>query len=94
MQLHPYAQQVVVAYRDLVMLNDWNRSVVTTLTPPVLPQPITIQTTTNKRSTVNMGRVTSIQFVNAHDRGLVMAGYDDGVVSILPFYLTEVDKKH
>lgn len=84
-QLHPYSQQAVVAYRDLVMLNDFDKATVTTLTPPVLPQ-ATIQTTTNKRSTTNVGRVTSIQFINAHDRGMILSGYDDGVVSILVIF--------
>ena len=80
-QLHPYSQQIVVAYRDRVMLNDWNRSVITSLSPIQVQANQTIQTTTNKRGS-NAGRVTSVQFINAHDRGMVMAGYDDGVVRL------------
>lgn len=39
-------------------------------------------TITSKRMSVGPGRVSSIQFINAHDRGLVLAGYDDGAIRI------------
>lgn len=92
-KLHPYEQQIVVAYLDRIMLNDWNLNVATSLSPMQLNSPTlnhgnsaTIQTTTNSSKrvpvTASALRVTSIQFINAHDRGLIMAGYDDGSVRI------------
>jgi regulator-associated protein of mTOR len=96
-KLHPYEQQIAVAYLDRIMLKDWGLDVSTTLSPIQLSssnythQSATIQTTTNNISTgkkisvtspSTTIRVTSMQFINAHDRGHVMAGYDDGSVRI------------
>lgn len=93
-KLHPYEQQIVVAYLDRIMLNDWALNVTTSLSPLQLNSPTmsqhsaTIQTTTNSGKKVSVVapsttmRVSSIQFVNAHDRGLIMAGYDDGSIRI------------
>jgi regulator-associated protein of mTOR len=94
-KLHPYEQQIVVAYLDRIMLNDWALNITTSLSPlqlnssTVSHHSATIQTTTNsgKKMSVTSAsptslRVSSIQFVNAHDRGLILAGYDDGSVRI------------
>lgn len=94
-KLHPYEQQIVVAYLDRIMLNDWALNISTSLSPIQLNSSTfshhsaTIQTTTNigKKMLVaspaaSSLRVSSIQFVNAHDRGLILAGYDDGSVRI------------
>ncbi len=43
-KLHPYEQQIIVAYNDRVMLNDWNMNVVTSLTPQI-NSPTTVATT-------------------------------------------------
>lgn len=92
-KLHPYEQQIVVAYLDRIMLNDWGLNISTSMSPIQLNSSTyshhsaTIQTTTNisKKLSVTAPagssmRVSSIQFVNAHDRGLILAGYDDGSV--------------
>lgn len=94
-KLHPYEQQIVVAYLDRIMLYDWALNISTSLSPIQVSSSIlshhsaTIQTTTNsgKKMSVTSAptssmRVSSIQFINAHDRGLVLAGYDDGSVRI------------
>lgn len=94
-KLHPYEQQIVVAYLDRIMLNDWGLNYATSLSPMQLSSSTishhsaTIQTTTNSGKKLSVAspspsslRVSSIQFVNAHDRGLILAGYDDGSVRI------------
>lgn len=93
-KLHPYEQQIAVAYLDRITLNDWALNISTSLSPMLLSSSAvshhsaTIQTTTNvgKKMSVTSPpsslRVSSIQFVNAHDRGLILAGYDDGSVRI------------
>ena len=94
-KLHPYEQQIVVAYLDRIMMNDWALNISTSLSPIQLNsssfshQSATIQTTTNMSKKISVTaptasslRVSSIQFVNAHDRGLILAGYDDGSVRI------------
>lgn len=94
-KLHPYEQQIVVAYLDRIMLNDWALNISTSLSPLQLGSstfshhPATIQTTTNSGKKMSVTspptsslRVSSIQFINAHDRGLILAGYDDGSVRI------------
>lgn len=92
-KLHPYEQQIAVAYLDRIMLKDWGLDISTTLSPMQFSpnythHSATIQTTTNasrKTSVTSPSSsisVTSIQFINAHDRGHVMAGYDDGSIRI------------
>lgn len=94
-RLHPYEQQIAVAYLDRIMLNDWALNVTTSLSPIQLSpstfsqHSATIQTTTNSGKKMSVTspmpstlRVSSIQFINAHDRGLILAGYDDGSVRI------------
>lgn len=94
-KLHPYEQQVVVAYLDRIMLHDWALNVSTSLSPMPLAtsnfhhHSATIQTTTNSGKKMSVTspppsslRVSSVQFVNAHDRSLILAGYDDGSVRI------------
>lgn len=94
-KLHPYEQQIVVTYLDRITLNDWGLNISTSLSPVQLTSSTyshhsaTIQTTTNSGKKLSVAspspssmRVSSIQFVNAHDRGLILAGYDDGSVRI------------
>lgn len=94
-KLHPFEPLIAVTYLDRIMLKDWDTSNSNLLSPVLLNPPhitnhaATIQTTTNsakKMSSIvpptSSLRVSSIQFVNAHDRGLVMAGYDDGSVRL------------
>lgn len=90
-KLHPYEQQIVVAYLDRIMLNDWGLNVSASLSPLNLSSSTlshhsaTIQSTTSARNSTSGPstlRVSSIQFVNAHDRGLILAGYDDGSVRV------------
>lgn len=95
-RLHPYEQQIAVAYLDRIMLKDWVSDVSTTLSPMqsnstnnYTHHSATIQTTTNMGKKISVTssptssiRVTSINFINSHDRGHVMAGYDDGSIRI------------
>lgn len=92
-KLHPYEQQIAVAYLDRIMLKDWAHDISTTLSPMQLGSPnythhsATIQTTSNMGKKISVTaptsmRVSSLQFINSHDRGLVLAGYDDGSIRI------------
>lgn len=90
-KLHPYEQQIVVAYLDRIMLNDWGLNISASLSPMHLSSSTfshhsaTFQSTTSgKHSSASFPslRVSSIQFVNSHDRGLILAGYDDGSVRV------------
>ena len=95
-KLHPYEQQIVVAYLDRIMVNDWALNISMQLSPMQPNSPSVtqhhsamIQTTTNSAKKMSVtapsssaSRVSSVQFVNAHDRGLILAGYEDGSVRI------------
>lgn len=66
-KLHPFEQQIAVAYMDRVRVNDWSRETLMSFIPT---------------STSQMNRVSSIEFLNAHDHTLVLTGYYDGGVRV------------
>ena len=88
-KLLPYEQQIAVAYKEKVLLYDWQRNTVRTFTPTAVPSnaPTTRRRTSSAsppphaiKSTV--ARVSAIEFLNAHDMPLTLAGHEDGVVRI------------
>lgn len=93
-KLHPYEKQIAVAYSDRLMLHDWSTNVKNSYSPIQIPSTTFKSTFASTTNTTNSGRklsmttnhfslrLSSIQFINAHVRGLVMAGYDDGSVRI------------
>lgn len=90
-KLHAYEPQIAVAYRDKVIIHDWSTGAMHSYLPETVrtfyqnnkcitrlshQNPISShQSPTNQQQQL---RVTSLEFVNAHDRSLVLIGYDDG----------------
>lgn len=68
-KLHPYENQIAVAYKDRVMLRDWIQNRVTSFTPP-------------KNDKHCSSSVSSIEFINAHIYGMILVGYEDGYVRL------------
>lgn len=102
-KLHPYEEQIAVAYSDRLFLNEWTAGsqVQNCFSPIQIPSTFksTFATTTNSGRKLSMTtshytlRLSSIQFINAHVRGLVMAGYDDGSIRIWRNPETKTDDK-
>lgn len=88
-KLLPYEQQIAVAYKEKVLLYDWQRNSVRTFTPTAVPSnaPRNRQRTSSAsppphNTKNNVARVSAIEFLNAHDLPLTLAGHEDGVVRI------------
>lgn len=88
-KLHPYEPQIAVAYKNKIMVNDWQRSNIQSY----VPQPIQLANKSPPFHSIvghmvmhgNGGpqsRVTAIEFINAHDKTIILAGYEDGSVRI------------
>lgn len=88
-RLLPYEHQIAVAYREKVLLYDWQRNTVRTFTPTAVPS----NAATSRRRTSSasppphtirssVARVSAIEFLNSHDMPLTLAGHEDGVVRI------------
>lgn len=82
-KLHPFELQIAVAYKNKIMVNDWARSTIQSYVPSV---PST-RTSTSSSHAANLGAamdsdVAALEFVNSHDRTLILAGYDDGCLRI------------
>ncbi|XP_013105306.1 regulatory-associated protein of mTOR [Stomoxys calcitrans] len=89
-RLLPYEQQIAVAYREKVLLYDWQRNTVRTFTPTSVPSAAT--SSRNRTSSASppahvpqnnsVARVSAIEFLNSQDMPLTLVGHDDGVVRI------------
>lgn len=90
-RLLPYEQQIAVAYREKVLLYDWQRNTVRTFTPTSVPSSAT--TSRNRTSSASppahvpqnntsVARVSAIEFLNSQDLPLTLVGHEDGVVRI------------
>lgn len=85
-KLHDYEPQIAVAYKDKVTIHDWNTSFMQSFVPELVQKFyqnnkfITRLSSASQQSSFNQHplRVTSLEFVNAHDRSLILVGYDDG----------------
>lgn len=83
-KLHPYEAQIAVAYRDKVTIHDWNSGAMIQFVPEIVQafyqnnKLIRLNATNNIQPYYHQVRVTSLEFVNAHDRSLILIGYDDG----------------
>ncbi|XP_055700757.1 regulatory-associated protein of mTOR [Phlebotomus papatasi] len=77
-KFHPYETHIAVAYRDRVATQDWRTQAKVTYVPEGNHKPAFGGITMQSRPT----RVTSLEFVNAHDRSLLMVGYEDGSVRL------------
>ncbi|ELU10886.1 hypothetical protein CAPTEDRAFT_199386 [Capitella teleta] len=72
---HPYETHLAVADRDTVSVWEWEHGV-----------RINCFSNKNPRHT----RITALDFINAHDRALVLTGADDGSVRVWRNYFTEI----
>lgn len=71
-RLHPYENQIAVAYRDRVMMRNLNMNSFMSFIPQ----------TESKIIGAAQGKVSSIEFLNGHIDTLLLAGYDDGYIRI------------
>ncbi|XP_075158301.1 regulatory associated protein of MTOR complex 1 [Haematobia irritans] len=91
-RLLPYEQQIAVAYREKVLLYDWQRNTVRTFTPTSVPSGVGGSTSRNRTSSASppahvpqnnsVARVSAIEFLNSQDMPLTLVGHEDGVVRI------------
>lgn len=90
-KLHAYEPQIAVAYRDKVIIHDWGTGAMHSYLPETvrtfyqnnkfitrLSHQNPMSSHQSPTSQQHQLRVTSLEFVNAHDRSLVLIGYDDG----------------
>lgn len=85
-KLHPFEQIVAIAYKNKIMVNDWAGGVVTSYMPSP-PSPLKQQHNSlmsNSTSSVPPPQTTvmTLEFINSHDKTLILAGYDDGCIRI------------
>lgn len=76
-RFHPFEEQIAVAYKDKVMVNDRNSKVIQPYAPTEVPLNIPMQ----GRSTPS-SEVTSFEFINPSTRALILIGHDDGCIRI------------
>lgn len=74
-KFHPLEEQIAVAYKDKVMVNDRSSKKVQSYTPSYM-------TNTCRYSKSFKADVTSFEFVNPPNKTLLLVGYDDGCVRI------------
>lgn len=76
-RFHPFEEQIAVAYKDKVMVNDRNSKVIHAYAPPEIPLNIPM----HWRHTPST-EVTSFEFINPSTRCLVLIGHDDGCIRL------------
>lgn len=76
-KFHPIEEQIAVAYKDKVMVNDRNTKTVQSYTPSYVPSSIPMLSKMNFRA-----EVTSFEFVNPSSRTLLLVGHDDGCIRV------------
>lgn len=77
-KFHPVEEQIAVAYKDKVMINDKHSKIVQSYTPSYAPL-----TNIPQLSKGNLrAEVTSFEFVNPINRTLLLVGHDDGCVRV------------
>lgn len=90
-KLLPYESQIAVAYKEKVSVYDWSRTSVRSYTPQTAQQqqkqkysgsssPPPPAYASASHSTAS--RVSAIEFLNAHDVGLILVGHEDGVIRV------------
>ncbi|KAL9878581.1 regulatory-associated protein of mTOR isoform X1 [Glossina fuscipes] len=93
-KLLPYENQIAVAYKEKVLVYDWQRNTVKTFTPTPAPAlkmsrvRTTSSSTSSPPSAYNLSqnpttaRVSAIEFLNPQDVALTLVGHEDGVIRI------------
>lgn len=77
-KFHPIEEQIAVAYKDKVMVNDRNTSHVQSYAPVHVPSTIPVLSARSHHH----AEVTSFEFINPSSRTLLLVGYDDGCVRV------------
>lgn len=77
-RFHPFDEQIAVAYKDKVMVNDRNSKAI----HPYAPTEIPLNIPMHMRQMPNAADVTSFEFINPSTRALVLIGHDDGCIRI------------
>ncbi|XP_055596316.1 regulatory-associated protein of mTOR [Uranotaenia lowii] len=85
-KMNPYDDQIAVAYRDRVTLQDWSTDITSSFIlfkqqPSQYYQTVFLDQNRFQSSTPQV-MVSSLDFVNAHDVGLVLVGYSDSVIRV------------
>ncbi|XP_058446060.1 regulatory-associated protein of mTOR [Malaya genurostris] len=85
-KLNPYDDQIAVAYKDRVILQDWSTDITSSFIPfkqqPYQQHKSIFLDQNRFQATPAAVTVSSLDFVNAHDVGLVLVGYSDSVIRI------------
>uniref|UniRef100_A0A1B0CH83 Raptor N-terminal CASPase-like domain-containing protein n=1 Tax=Lutzomyia longipalpis TaxID=7200 RepID=A0A1B0CH83_LUTLO len=82
-KFHPYEPQIAAAFRERVTIHDWRTQTMHSYVPDVQQQQAQRQPAFGGMATQSRyARVTSLEFINAHDRSLVLVGYEDGCVRL------------
>lgn len=76
-RFHPFEDQIAVAYKDKVMVNDRSSKVIHGYIPTEVPLNIPMPS----RPPTN-AEVTSFEFINPSIRSLILIGHDDGCIRI------------
>ncbi|XP_055550172.1 regulatory-associated protein of mTOR [Wyeomyia smithii] len=85
-KLNPYDDQIAVAYKDRVILQDWSTDLTSSFIPFKQQPHVHYQSIFLDQNRFQMTpstiAVSSLDFVNAHDVGLVLVGYSDSVIRV------------
>lgn len=76
-RFHPIEEQIAVAYRDKVMVNDK----ITKTVQPYAPEDVTSNIPILSRSP-SKSEVTSFEFINPSNQTLLLVGHDDGCIRV------------
>lgn len=77
-RFHPFEEQIAVAYKDKVMVNDRNTKVIQSYTP----NEITLNIFPMSTKSSSKAEVTSFEFINPSNHALLLIGHDDGCIRI------------
>uniref|UniRef100_A0A8D8PEE5 Regulatory-associated protein of mTOR n=1 Tax=Culex pipiens TaxID=7175 RepID=A0A8D8PEE5_CULPI len=86
-KLNPYDDQIAVAYKDRVILQDWSTDITSSFIPfkqqPSQQHQSIFLDQNRFQSTLPVPvSVSSLDFINAHDVGLVLVAYSDSVIRV------------
>lgn len=73
-KLHPFEKEFAVAYKNKIIVSDWNGQTIMSC----VPQPPSCDSKTASHQSL----VSALEFVNSHDRALILAGSNDGCIRI------------
>lgn len=81
-RLHPFELQIAVAYKNKITVNDWTSNTIQAYVPSTATKSSGRTLSVAAAAAANESPVCTVDFINSHDRSLIMAGYDDGSVRI------------